>query len=615
MDDDVARRASAPKLLGLVALGTADVIVTLEPGAELPAAFQRYSHNGALSIIHGYVLDQVPVSQLTALAKSANVHRVHINRKARKHDALSSVAVNANAVDLGNGINTPNLYNYTGAGVTVAFIDSGITSYQHPDLADSRVLAFVDFVNARTAKYDDNGHGTHVAGVIAGTGKLSAKKYAGMAPGASLVSLKVLNENGEGTVGNILRALDWVYKYGKAYGVRVVNLSVGAGITESYYTDPLTLAAKTLVDRGITVVAAAGNRGLNAAGQPQWGGIAAPGNAPWVLTVCAFSTRGTYSVADDTVATFSSAGPTAVDFSAKPDLCAPGVGVVSTTAPGSTLFQGGLIKTPSWLLPGTVASSFPYLPYESLTGTSMATPVVSGAIALMLQANPNLTPNLIKAMLEFTAISKPGISALRQGAGFMNVSHAVALAALAAHPSSTAVPMPTTWAKHILWGNYMVRGGVLDPKANAWRLGVEWGWAKTKGDTDGDHQGGDGDNIVWGTMSDGDNIVWGTAADGDNIVWGTAVDGDNIVWGTAADGDNIVWGTDCGGADCDNIVWGTADGDNIVWGTASDGDNIVWGTAADGDNIVWGTAVDGDNIVWGTLELTNTVWSILKGGK
>ena len=608
MDSEVARRASSFNLLGLA---TADVIVTLEDGAKLPAAFLRYSHNGELSVIHGYVLDQVPVSLLPTLAKSTSVHRVHSNRKARKHDALSSVAVNANAVDTGNGINNPNLYSYTGAGVTVAFIDSGITSYPHPDLTDGRVLAFVDFVNGQTTKYDDNGHGTHVAGILAGTGKLSAKKYAGIAPGASLVSLKVLNQNGEGSVGNILKALDWVYKNGKTYGVRVVNLSVGAAVTESYYTDPLTMATKTLVDRGITVVAAAGNNGLNAAGESQWGGIASPGNAPWVLTVCAFSTNGSYSVADDTVAPFSSSGPTAVDFAAKPDLCAPGVGVVSTAGPGSTLFQSGLITTPSWLIPGTVASSYAYLPYESLTGSSMSAPFVSGAVALMLQANPNLTPNLIKGILEFTAISKPGVSPLRQGAGFMNVSHAVALAELASHPSSVKrVPMPATWAKHILWGNYLLSGGVLDPRANAWKLGVEWGWAKTKAD--------DGDNIVWGTMNDGDNIVWGTAHDGDNIVWGTADDGDNIVWGTADDGDNIVWGTDCGGADCDNIVWGTADGDNIVWGTASDGDNIVWGTA-DGDNIVWGTAADdGDNIVWGTtlhLNLTNLVWPILKGGK
>jgi hypothetical protein len=230
----------------------------------------------------------------------------------------------------------------------------------------------------------------------------------------------------------------------------------------------------------------------------------------------------------------------------------------------------------------------------------------------MLQANPNLTPNLIKGILEYTAISKPGVSALRQGAGFMNVSHAIAMASLAAQPvrTATAVPMPSTWSKHVLWGNHMLTGGVINPNANAWRLGVEWGWAKTNA--------ADGDNIVWGTQCGDacDNIVWGTAADGDNIVWGTAADGDNIVWGTAADGDNIVWGTDCGGADCDNVVWGTAtDGDNIVWGTAADGDNIVWGTAADGDNIVWGTAADGDNIVWGTSNVTNIVWPIFRGDK
>jgi len=613
MDSDVARRAG-----GINRYATADVIVTLEDGADLPYAFQRYSHNGKLSVIHGYVLDQVPVWMLSTLASSATTHRVHINRPAHKHDALSSVAVNANAVDLPNGIDNPNLYSYTGAGVTVAFIDSGITAYQHPDLADARVLAFVDFVNQRSAKYDDNGHGTHVAGVIAGTGKLSAKKYAGMAPGASLVSLKVLDQNGEGNVGDILKALDWVYTNGKAYGVRVVNLSVGAAVTESYYTDPLTLATKALVDKGVTVVAAAGNNGKNGQGKGQWGGIVSPANAPWVLTVCAFTTKGTYDVADDKVADFSSSGPTAIDFSAKPDLCAPGVGVVSTAAPGSTLFLDGLLSPVSWLLPGTVSSLYPYLPYESLTGTSMSTPLVSGAVALMLQANPNLTPNLIKAILEFTAISKPGVSPLRQGAGFMNVSHAVMLASLAGQPGTTQFTVPSTWSRHILWGNHMLSGGVLNPKANAWRLGVEWGWARTNAT--------DGDNIVWGTMSDGDNIVWGTMSDGDNIVWGTAQDGDNIVWGTAQDGDNIVWGTDCGGDDCDNVVWGTHDGDNIVWGTAQDGDNIVWGTAQDGDNIVWGTAQDGDNIVWGTAQdgdnivwgtanVTNTVWPIFKGGK
>ena len=624
MDDEVAKRAA-----GSNRIATTDVIVTLESGRELPAAFKRYTTYGKLGVINGYVLDRVPVSLLAKLAGDARIHRVHTNRKARKHDALSSSAVNANAVDLGNGINS-NLYAYTGAGVTVAFIDSGITPY-NTDLNPNRVRAFVDFVGGQWSKYDDNGHGTHVTGIVAGSGKLSASKYAGIAPGASIVSLKVLNSAGEGSVGNILKALDWVYRNGKAYGVRVVNMSVGASVTESYYTDPLTLATKALVDSGITVVAAAGNNGKNSGGQAQWGGISSPGNAPWVLTVCAFSTKGSYDTSDDAMADFSSAGPTAVDFSAKPDICAPGVGIVSTSAPGSTLFQAGLLATPTpWLIAGSVPTGF--LPYESLTGTSMATPFVSGAVALMLQANPNLTPNLIKGILEFTAISKKGVSPLKQGAGFMNVSNAVAMAYLAARTATpvtttatittgtndsrlvtataaTKIPIPATWAKHIMWGNHMVSGGVINPTGSAWRLGVEWGWAKTSGD--------DGDNIVWGTAGDGDNIVWGTADGGDNIVWGTSGDGDNIVWGTADDGDNIVWGTDCGGADCDNIVWGTAgDGDNIVWGTADDGDNIVWGTAGDdGDNIVWGTADDGDNIVWGTSSVTNIVWAVSKGGK
>jgi serine protease AprX len=621
MDSEVAKRAA-----GANRTATADVIVTLETGKDLSAAFKRYTTYGKLTVINGYVLDAVPVSLLSALAADAGTQRLHINRTAHKHDALSTYAINANAVDTGNGINS-NLYSYNGAGVTVAFIDSGISPF-NADLGPGRIRAFVDFVGGQRFSYDDNGHGTHTAGIVAGTGKQSALKYAGIAPGASIVSLKVLNSAGEGSVGNILKALDWVYKNGKTYGVRVVNMSVGAAVTESYYTDPLTLATKTLVDSGVTVVAAAGNNGLNAAGQKQWGGIGSPGNAPWVLTVCAFSTQGTYSVADDKVADFSSAGPTAIDFGAKPDVCAPGVGVVSTSAPGSTLYNTGLLASPlSWLIAGTVGSTG-FLPYESLTGTSMATPMVSGAVALMLQANPSLTPNLIKGILEYTAISKPGVSALKQGAGFVNVSNAIAMAYLATQPAklTNSVAMPATWAKHILWGNYLLTGGVINPTANAWKLGVEWGWSKTNAD--------DGDNIVWGTLCNAtsgcSNIAWGSADGGDNIVWGTADDGDNIVWGTADGGDNIVWGTDCGGADCDNIVWGTADdGDNIVWGTADDGDNIVWGTAGDdgdnivwgtagddGDNIVWGTADDGDNIVWGTSTVTNVVWAVSKkGGK
>jgi serine protease AprX len=561
------------------------VIVTLKPGTELKPEFMIFSRASNLDLINGLVLE-LPNGLLKKLSDQPGVLTVHFDRPIRSHNYRTAVTVGARTVQDTMG--------YTGAGVGVAIIDSGITNW-HDDLTNTtsklfpygnqRVAKFVDFVNGRTLPYDDNGHGSHVAGIIAGNGKDSSGEKTGIAPKATLVSLKVLDANGQGTISNIISALGWVARNGKTYNIRVVNMSVGARISESYWTDPLTLATKALTDQGITIVTAAGNIGKNAAGQLQYGGITAPGNAPWVLTVGASSTMGTLTRNDDQMADFSSSGPTAVDFEAKPDLVAPGVGTVSLAVPGSTFY----IEKVTSLLSGTLAlGSKPYL---ALSGTSMAAPVVTGTVALMLQANPNLTPNLIKALLQYTAQVYPGYSPLREGAGFLNTLGAVRLAKYYANPQAgDQMPIQRVWSRRIIWGSHRLSHGVIKPSANAWKNGVLWGAAKPLAS--------DGDNIVWGTMSDGDNIVWGTA-DGDNIVWGTAADGDNIVWGTAADGDNIVWGTDCGNADCDDVIWGSSDGDNIVWGTASDGDNIVWGTSADGDNIVWGTSADAD-LTWGS---------------
>ena len=569
------------------------VIVTLVPGAQLPPEFKKYSRNTHLDLIDGEVLD-LPNQVLAKMAAHPSVFRVHFDRPIASHNYRTAVTVGARTVQDSLG--------YTGAGIGVAIIDSGITSW-HDDLTsktsksypygNQRVAKFVDFVNARSLPYDDNGHGSHVAGTIAGNGYDSNGEKAGIAPGASIVSLKVLDSQGMGTISRIISALGWIAANAKTYNIRVVNMSVGAGIHESYWTDPLTLATKKLTDKGITVVAAAGNLGKNADGKLQYGGITAPGNAPWVLTVGASSTMGTLTRSDDEMAGFSSAGPSFLDFEAKPDLVAPGVGTASLAVPGSTFY----ITKPDALLDGTpMLGSKAYL---SLSGTSMAAPVVTGTVALMLQANPNLTPNLIKALLQYTAQHYPGYNALRQGAGFLNTLGAVRLAKFYANPRpGDRMPVQKVWSRTIDWGSHRLTGGVIQLSANAWANNIVWGTAKTLG-SDGDNivwgTTSDGDNIVWGTTSDGDNIVWGTGSDGDNIVWGTSSDGDNIVWGTSSDGDNIVWGTDCGGADCDNVVWGaTSDGDNIVWGTSSDGDNIVWGTTSDGDNIVWGTS-DGDD--------------------
>src|SRR6185503_8755623 len=219
---------------------------------------------------------------------------------------------------------------------------------------------------------------------------------------------KVLDANGGGTIADVIEALNWVYVNRTAYKIRVVNLSVGASVRESYWTDPLTLATKKLTDQGIVVVVAAGNRGRNADDEAQYGGITSPANAPWVLTVGASSTQGTLTRGDDIIANYSSRGPTFLDWAAKPDLVAPGTGTTSLSVPGSKFY----ITKPLSLIGGLL--SWGPKPYLALSGTSMAAPAVSGTVALMLQANPNLTPNLVKAILQYTAQLYPGYNALTQ---------------------------------------------------------------------------------------------------------------------------------------------------------------------------------------------------------
>ena len=186
-------------------------------------------------------------------------------------------------------------HGYDGAGIGVAVIDSGMASW-HEDLGGAngqRVSEFVDFVNGMETTYDDYGHGTHVAGIVAGNGYDSDGARAGIAPAAQLMVLKVLDAAGNGRISDVIAALDRVIERKDALNIRVVNLSVAAGVYESYDTDPLTLAAKRAVEAGLVVVAAAGNGGRNSDGLSLYGGVTAPGNAPWVLTVGAANHQGT----------------------------------------------------------------------------------------------------------------------------------------------------------------------------------------------------------------------------------------------------------------------------------------------------------------------------------
>src|SRR5258706_9732916 len=288
LDDEVTRRSKANPL------SVSRVIVTLVPGAKLPEQFKRFAVGDRnLDIINGLVLD-LPNGQIKQLESRPEIFQVHYDRPTALHNYRTAATTGARLVQQ---------YGLKGDGIGIAVIDSGIAAW-HDDLTkggvsgifpygNQRVAKFVDFVNHQTLPYDDNGHGTHVSGIIAGNGYDSQNDKAGIAPNAKIVSLKVLNANGQGTISNIIAALNWVAVNHATYNIRVVNMSVGAGIYESYWTDPLTLAAKKLTDKGITVVAAAGNLGKNADGRKQWGGITAPGNAPWVLTLGASSTMRT----------------------------------------------------------------------------------------------------------------------------------------------------------------------------------------------------------------------------------------------------------------------------------------------------------------------------------
>ena len=545
----------------------------------------------SLPIINGMVLT-LPDHAIAALASHPRVKYLTPDREVLGVMERTGATVGATAARQEFG--------YDGAGIGVAVIDSGAA--WHDDLSANggpqRVVYFADYVNTHKNPYDDHGHGTHVAGIIAGNGFDSAGARSGIAPAAHLVVLKVLDKTGRGRVSNVIAALDQVLAVRARYNVRVINLSVAAAVLESYDLDPLTVATRRAVAAGIVVVAAAGNKGEGATGRVQYGGITAPANAPWVVTVGATSHAGTTDRADDSIARFSSRGPTAVDYLAKPDIVAPGVGIESLSAPGSSLYK----NFPAFLLAGTVSTTS--LPYMSLTGTSMAAPVVTGTVALMLQANPSLTPNAVKAILQYTAQDSPLYNALTEGAGLLNAHGAVRLARYFADQAGP-YPVSLDWGRRVVWGTRLIRSGRIVPAVNAWWEDVTWGAATTPG----------GQPVEWGWIDiAGETTPWRVACT-DSACQSFTVSGGAL---------NVVWWQECGGADCaghwsverlrtavsstsdaETIVWGTDDTETIVWGTEG-GDTIVWGTD-DADTIVWGTT-DADTIVWGTQDQETIVW-------
>ncbi|NJE46809.1 alkaline serine protease [Thermococcus sp. GR7] len=316
-------------------------------------------------------------------SKLSGVRFIQEDYKVQAADSTSVAQIQADAVwNLG----------YDGTGIVVAVIDTGIDA-NHPDL-QGKVIAWYDAVNGKTTPYDDNGHGTHVAGIVAGTGAASNGQYIGVAPGAKLVGVKVLAADGSGSISDIIAGVDWVVQNKDAYGIKVINLSLGSS-QSSDGTDSLSQAVNAAWDAGLVVCVAAGNSG------PNTYTVGSPAAASKVITVGAVDST-------DTIASFSSRGPTA-DGRLKPEVVAPGVDIIAPRAAGTSM--------------GTPIDTY----YTKASGTSMATPHVAGVAALLLQAHPDWTNSKIKtALIETADIVAPAeIADIAYGAGRVNVYKAI----------------------------------------------------------------------------------------------------------------------------------------------------------------------------------------------
>ena len=351
-----------------------------------------------------------------------------------------------------------------GQGVGVAVVDTGIyASNDFRSDGTSRVVA--TFAKDGTSGVDGYGHGTHVAGLVGGSGKQSGGQYAGVAPLANLISVKVGDNTGVAAVSDVINGLQYVLANKDAYNIRVVNLSLRVDSPQSYTTDPLDAAVELLTFRGILVVAAAGNTGTVSDAVSY-----APANDPFVLTVGALDDVGTVQIADDLVPSWSSRGTTQDGF-AKPELYTPGRHLISVLSPKSVL---------AVQLPGNVVGNS----YLQLSGTSMAAGVASGTAALVFSAHADWTPGQVKAALVLTGGQIASDPTIR-----------VAQAWAATKLSSPVDPALNIKPNVLL----LQAAGVANPSSISWGS-ISWG------------------SISWGSISWG-SISWGSISWG-SISWG-----------------------------------------------------------------------------------------------
>ncbi len=402
------------------------------------------------------------------------------NLQSAKHLSLNNEVASLGHIAVTTGMATmrsqPGNLGLDGSGIGIAIVDSGVYE-KHESFWDAnkndRVVKSVDFTGESGTNNDPYGHGSHVAGLAAGSigDNAALVNYVGIATNAKIINVRVLKGNGTGTSAKLLQGIDWILANRAANNIRVVNMSLGTPAVESYRNDPLCRAVRKLVDAGIVVVAAAGNNGKDATGAKQYGSIHSPGNEPSVITVGASNTFGTDARNDDGIATYSSRGPTrsfytnasgtkVYDQIVKPELVAPGNKLISVASDKNYLMQ----QNPQLKMPvaGTASDEM----MMQLSGTSMASPIVTGTVALMLQANPKLTPNMVKMILQYTAQPLAGFNQLEQGAGEINVEGAIRLTR----------QVKTTLTNSTQLGEPMLNGTML-PRHSSTIGGTNFQWA------------------------------------------------------------------------------------------------------------------------------------------
>lgn len=517
---DKERPASSAKieqqLLGKILAnpsGRFDVIVSMQPG-RAGRAKQAIETAGAkvgrdLPIIGG-ASAVMSGRSLLALARNPNVFGVsedrHVTILGSPVTTVSTLAVNApEAWSLG----------YTGKGIGVAVLDSGVAS--HPDLTQptNRIVASVDLMGGGAGAGDLGGHGTHVAGIVAGNGYSSGGARQGIAPEANVISVKVTDDSGAGSYSSVIQGIQWVMQNRRAYNIRIINISLGGPVVRSYRDDLLDTALEMAWFSGIVVTVAAGNDG------PKSGTITSPGNDPYAITVGALDDNATAARQDDVVADFSSRGPTAIDKMNKPDLIAPGRRVISLRDPGSLLEK---------MFPDRVTDNS----YFRLSGTSMAAPVVAGVAALLLQKNPELTPNQVKYVLTHAATATR-YDRNTAGAGVVD---ALASVRFQGKGIENRGLRPTDGFARLIYG--LAKGAPL-----VWR--------------DARYKGKNWSNYTWGNLP-WNNYTW------ENYSW------ESIDW-TSPNWSNYTW---------ENFTWENYSWENFTWENYS-WENYSW------ENFTWET--------------------------